>query len=59
MNSQDFKLKKEKLEVENNMEKPLLNLLGVDNSIGLWLYIPIRIAIVFPIYQILIIYFEL
>ncbi len=36
--------------------KPLLNLVGANSdSMSLWIYIPIRIAIIFPIYQVLIV----
>ena len=36
--------------------KPILDLLGANaTTMSLWLYIPIRILILFPIYQILII----
>ena len=36
--------------------KPLLNLVGLDKeSISLWLFWPIRIFIIFPIYQVLIV----
>ena len=35
--------------------KPLLNLLNLTaNNTSLWLYIPLRILIIFPLYQILI-----
>ena len=36
--------------------KPLLNLVGANaNTLSLWIYIPIRIAIIFPTYQVLIV----
>ena len=35
--------------------KPVLSLLGANSkNMSLWIYVPIRIAIIFPIYQILI-----
>tara|TARA_B100000287_G_scaffold414261_1_gene446656 strand:+ start:879 stop:1187 length:309 start_codon:yes stop_codon:yes gene_type:complete len=35
--------------------KPLLKILGLNsNNTSLWIYIPIRIIIIFPLYQILI-----
>ena len=35
--------------------KPILDLLGINsNNMCLWLYLPIRIGIIFPIYQVLI-----
>jgi len=36
--------------------KPILNIIGLDsNNTSLWIYIPLRIIIIFPLYQILII----
>ena len=36
--------------------KPILNMIGLDsNNTSLWIYIPLRIIIIFPLYQILII----
>ena len=36
--------------------KPLLDLVGANSdSMSLWIYIPIRIAIIFPTYQVLIV----
>ena len=37
--------------------KPILNVLGANSEImSLWIYVPIRILIIFPIYQILIVF---
>ena len=36
--------------------EPILNIIGLDsNNTSLWIYIPLRIIIIFPLYQILII----
>ena len=36
--------------------KPILNMIGLDsNNTSLWIYVPLRIIIIFPLYQILII----
>ena len=36
--------------------KPILNIIGLDSkNTSLWIYVPLRIIIIFPLYQILII----
>ncbi len=36
--------------------KPILNMIGLEsNNTSLWIYVPLRIIIIFPLYQILII----
>lgn len=36
---------------------PVLELIGIDNSISGWIFWPLRILLIFPVYQLLLVFF--
>jgi manganese efflux pump family protein len=36
---------------------PVLELLGIDNSMSGWIFWPLRILLIFPVYQVLLVFF--